>query len=111
MNFYEILLDEARNIGLVVKEKPLQSGDGRIKGNKIAIRHDIKTSRQKANVLAEELGHYYTSTGDIRDQSKLENRKQERQARLHGYNRLIGLMGIIHAFNAGCYRRISRRLH
>ena len=60
MNSYEILLDEARNIGLVVKEKPLQSGDGRIKGNKIAIRHDIKTSRQKANVLAEELGHYYT---------------------------------------------------
>lgn len=57
MNSYEILLDEARNIGLVVKEKPLQSGDGRIKGNKIAIRHDIKTSRQKANVLAEELGH------------------------------------------------------
>ena len=79
MNSYEILLDEARNIGLVVKEKPLQSGDGRIKGNKIAIRHDIKTSRQKANVLAEELGHYYPSTGDIRDQSKLENRKQERQ--------------------------------
>lgn len=105
MNSYEILLDEARNIGLVVKEKPLQSGDGRIKGNKIAIRHDIKTSRQKANVLAEELGHYYTSTGDIRDQSKLENRKQERQARLHGYNRLIGLVGIIHAFNAGCQNK------
>ena len=105
MNSYEILLDEARNIGLVVKEKPLQSGDGRIKGNKIAIRHDIKTSRQKANVLAEELGHYYTSTGDIRDQSTLENRKQERQARLHGYNRLIGLVGIIHAFNAGCQNK------
>lgn len=105
LNSYEILLDEARNIGLVVKEKPLQSGDGRIKGNKIAIRHDIKTSRQKANVLAEELGHYYTSTGDIRDQSKLENRKQERQARLHGYNRLIGLVGIIHAFNAGCQNK------
>lgn len=48
---------------------------------------------------------YYTSTGDIRDQSKLENRKQERQARLHGYNRLIGLVGIIHAFNAGCQNK------
>lgn len=105
LNSYEILLDEARNIGLVVKEKPLQSGDGRIKGNKIAIRHDIKTSRQKANVLAEELGHYYTSTGDIRDQSTLENKKQERQARLHGYNRLIGLTGIINAFEFGCRNR------
>ena len=94
MNSYEILLDEAHSAGLLVKEKPLQSNDGRINGNRIAIRRDIKTSRQKANVLAEELGHYYTSTGDIRDQSTLENRKQERQARLHGYNRLIGLMGI-----------------
>ena len=105
MNSYEILLDEAHSAGLLVKEKPLQGNDGRINGNKIAIRHDIKTSRQKANVLAEELGHYYTSTGDIRDQSKLENRKQERQARLHGYNRLIGLVGIIHAFNAGCQNK------
>lgn len=105
MNSYEILLDEAHSAGLLVKEKPLQGNDGRIYGNKIAIRRDIKTSRQKANVLAEELGHYYTSTGDIRDQSTLENRKQERQARLHGYNRLIGLMGIIHAFNAGCQNK------
>ncbi len=105
MNSYEILLDEAHSAGLLVKEKPLQSNDGRINGNRIAIRRDIKTSRQKANVLAEELGHYYTSTGDIRDQSTLENRKQERQARLHGYNRLIGLMGIIHAFNAGCQNK------
>ena len=105
MNSYEILLDEAHSAGLLVKEKPLQCNDGRINGNRIAIRHDIKTSRKKANVLAEELGHYYTSVGDIRDQSKLENRKQERQARLHGYNRLIGLMGIIHAFNAGCQNK------
>lgn len=105
MNSYEILLDEAHSAGLLVKEKPLQSNDGRINGNRIAIRRDIKTSRQKANVLAEELGHYYTSTGDIRDQSTLENRKQEHQARLHGYNRLIGLMGIIHAFNAGCQNK------
>ena len=105
VNSYEILLDEAHSAGLLVKEKPLQSNDGRINGNRIAIRRDIKTSRQKANVLAEELGHYYTSTGDIRDQSTLENRKQERQARLHGYNRLIGLVGIIHAFNAGCQNK------
>ena len=49
MNSYEILLDEARNIGLVVKEKPLQSGDGRIKGNKIAIQHDIKTSESQCS--------------------------------------------------------------
>lgn len=33
------------------------------------------------------------------------NRKQERQARLHGYNRLIGLTGIINAFLAGCQNK------
>ena len=30
------------------------------------------------------------------------NRKQERQARLNGYNRMIGVFGIIRAYEAGC---------
>ena len=33
------------------------------------------------------------------------NRKQERQARLWGYNKLIGLSGIVNAFRAGCQSR------
>ena len=37
MNRYEALLDEVYSKGLYVKEKPLQSSDGRIKGNRIAI--------------------------------------------------------------------------
>ena len=41
MNPYEILLDTAYNDGMLVKEKPLQGSDGRIKGNKIAIREDM----------------------------------------------------------------------
>ena len=32
-------------------------------------------------------------------------RKQEHQARLYGYNKMIGLYGIISAFNAGCHSR------
>lgn len=35
----------------------------------------------------------------------IQNRKQERQARLWGYNKLIGLTGIIKAFHAGCRNR------
>ena len=35
----------------------------------------------------------------------LHNRKQERQARLWAYNRLIGLRGIIKAYEAGCQSR------
>lgn len=101
---YESLLDEAHGQGLIVKDKPLQYNNGRIKGNRVAIRKDLNTA-EKACVLAEELGHHYTSVGCILDQTNSQNRKQERQARLWGYNRLIGLMGIIHAFNAGCQNK------
>lgn len=99
---YEALLDEAIDEGLVVKEKPLSSSDGRIKGNKIAVRQDIETLVEKACVLAEELGHHYTSVGNIIDMSDVGNRKQERQARLWGYNKQIGLSGLIRAFEHGC---------
>lgn len=102
MNKYEILLDEANDKGLIVKEKSLQSSNGHIKGNRIAIRKDLKTTVEKACVLAEELGHYETTVGDILEMSSSWNRKQERQARLNGYNRMIGVFGIIRAYEAGC---------
>lgn len=99
---YEALLDEAHHRGLVVKEKPLKYNNGRIKGNRIAIRKDIETTTEKTCVLAEELGHHYTSVGDIIDMENTQNRKQERQARFWAYNKLIGLRGIIDAYEAGC---------
>lgn len=99
---YEALLAKADSHGLIVKEKDLLANDGRIKGNKIAIRKDIETQTEKSCVLAEELGHYYTSSGDIIDQTDIMNQKQEYRARLYGYNLRIGLMGIIQAFKADC---------
>lgn len=104
---YEALLIEADNDGLIVKEKPLQYNNGRVKGNRIAIRKDIDTSAEKTCVLAEELGHHYTSVGDILDLSDPSKRKQERQARLWGYNKLIGLSGLVKAFEAGCQNRFE----
>lgn len=98
---YNALLDEANAEGLSIKERPFKTYDGRIKGNNIYLRENMNTT-EKACVLAEELGHHYTSVGCILDQTDLANRKQERQARLWGYNKLIGLIGIVHAFNAGC---------
>lgn len=99
---YESLLDEAHQDGLVVKEKPLKYNNGRIKEIKIAIRNDIDTTTEKSCVLAEELGHYYTTTGNILDQSIVMNRKQERRARLWAYDKMIGLNGLISAAKAGC---------
>ena len=57
---------------------------------------------EKACVLAEELGHHYTATGNILDQSTVENRKQEMYGRAHAYNRMIGLRGIIAAYLRHC---------
>ena len=99
---YEALLEEAHQDGLIVKEKPLKYNNGRIKGRRIAIRQDIETNTEKTCVLAEELGHHHTSVGNILDMNDVRNRKQERQARLWGYNKLIGLSGIIRTFRAGC---------
>lgn len=99
---YESLLDEAHQDGLIVKEKPLKYNNGRIRGMKIAIRKDIDTTIEKSCILAEELGHYYTTTGNILDQSVVMNRKQERRARLWAYDKMIGLHGLISAAKAGC---------
>ena len=65
----------------------------------------MKTSAEKTCVLSEELGHHHTSVGNIIDMTSAGNRKQERQARLWGYNKLIGLSGIVSAFRAGCQSR------
>ena len=99
---YEELLKLSDTENLIVKEQNIPGYGGRIYKNRIAIHQGIDTSVEKACVLAEELGHHYTSVGCILDQTDLANRKQERQARLWGYNKLIGLMGIVRAFNAGC---------
>lgn len=102
MTKYETLLDEAHKKKLKVKEYPLQGNDGRIYNNRIAIRSDIETEKEKACVLAEELGHYCTTTGNILDQSEDMNRKQEYRARLWSYNHMVGLRGIIRAYDNGC---------
>ena len=102
---YEDLLIEAEKENLIVKEKPLKANDGRIKGNRIAIRKDIPTLTEKACVLAEEIGHHKTTSGNIIRQETISEKKQENAARLWAYNRLIGLRGIIDGFTHGCRNR------
>jgi hypothetical protein len=98
---YTDLLVEADQLYLITKDKPLRAHDGRIKGNRIAIRKDMPEIKKKC-VLAEELGHYYTTVGDIMDQGTIANQKQEYRARLWSYNKLIGLNGIVTAYKSGC---------
>lgn len=103
MNKYEILLDKAVKDDLKVKEKVFKSNaDGLIKGNTILINHSISLTAKKSCVLAEELGHYYTTVGNILDQSTPENRKQELRARMWAYDKQIGLSGLIDAYENKC---------
>jgi hypothetical protein len=59
------------------------------------------TEKQKHIVLAEEIGHHFKTTGDITDQSKIENRKQEKLARRWAYEETVGIIKIIEAHNKG----------
>ena len=97
---YDDLLEISDGAGLITKEKDLMMHDGLICDNRIAIRETIETDKKKACVLAEELGHYYTSVGNIMDQTKDDNRRQEYRARCWAYDKLIGLDGILSCWKA-----------
>ena len=103
---YEKLLNEADRQGIYIYEDILKP---RIKGlygdNVICINKIIETNTEKACVLAEEIGHYHTSSGDILDQSKLANKKQEKRARNWAYERLVPLDGLVKAYKLGVRNR------
>ena len=104
MNYEEL---QIQNADLNMKEMDLSEVSG-LKGlyynGNIAIEKKL-TQNQKACVLAEELGHHYTTVGNILDQSDTDSMKQERKARLWAYNKLIGLSGIIQGYKAHCRSR------
>lgn len=103
---YEDLLKEIYKEGIEYYENDYI---GKLKGlyvdNTITLNTNIETGIEKRCILAEELGHHYTSYGDILDQSKLENRKQERKARAWAYKKLVSIDSLINAFEYGCRNR------
>ena len=108
MNKFEKLEDVAYQDDVDVLNYRFESNN--IKGlycdGVIAIREDM-TIPEKTCTLAEELGHHETSVGNILDMTSAVNRKQERQARLWAYNKQIGLIGLVRAFEHGCQNRFE----
>lgn len=100
---YEELQDVACKDGIDVIERRFKSNN--IKGlycnGTVALNEDM-TQVEKSCVLAEEIGHHCTSSGDILDQTDIMNRKQEYRARFYGYNLKIGLTGLIRGYEEGC---------
>ncbi|MEG1256667.1 ImmA/IrrE family metallo-endopeptidase [Clostridium sp.] len=106
MSTYEEVLINFENKGVEVIELDLGTNKecGKCIGNMIFINKNLNT-KQKYCVLIEELGHYYTSTGDITNQNKTTNRKQELIARRWGYKYIIGIVDLINAHRHGCMYR------
>lgn len=109
MTNLEMLEDTADREGVPIDTVRFESE--RIKGlycdGNIALSADLETSADRSAILAEELGHHYTSSGNILDQSDSGNRKQELRAHVWAYNRLIGLQGLISAYRHGCSNRFE----
>ena len=105
---YEDLLEEARIDGIRVYEN-YRFRSPRIKGlycdGNVALSDMLKTSAERCSVLAEELGHHYTAVGDITDLNTVSSRKLERLGRIYAYNKLIGLSGIVDAYEHRCQSR------
>ena len=109
LNTYEELLQDADDEQVHVHESVDLNGEKRLNGlyvdGHIALDSQLKTTAEKTSILAEEMGHHFTSVGDITDLKNVNSRQQELDARLWGYNRLIGLRGIIRAFEHHCQNR------
>lgn len=99
---YEVLENEIRSKGVdVIRMKFKGNLKGLYADNTIAIDTKLQTKAEQCCVLAEEIGHHYTSSGNILDINDVRNIKQEKRARNWAYEKLVGITGIINAFNAG----------
>jgi hypothetical protein len=106
MNAYEKLLTEFSEELIIDEVADLPSN---LKGlyvlsnrcNLILLNGDLKLVNEKTCILAEEIGHHCTSIGNILDQSKIKNRKQEKKARRWAVNKLIKVEQFVDAYKEG----------
>lgn len=103
---YEKLQKEAAQKSIDIYEESMKpTVKGLYGNNTIWINKGIPTNTEKACILAEELGHFHNTNGDIIDQTKLTNRKQEQRARQWSYEKLIPLSSIVQAHEGGIGNR------
>lgn len=98
MTKYEELLSEYE--GVVNVEERTMINEGLYCDGYIWIKQDLNNHR-KACVLAEEIGHHYTSVGDITNLKNIGNRKQEHVARKWAFEKLVPLHVVKNAIAQG----------
>lgn len=73
----------------------------------IMLNKGISLETERRCILAEELGHYHTTYGNIIDQTDIRNRKYEKKARNWAFEKLITMDRIIEAFHKGIRNRFE----
>ncbi|MEK3796142.1 ImmA/IrrE family metallo-endopeptidase [Paenibacillus sp. FSL R7-0204] len=104
---YESLLRETSKKDIEVYEVTLR---GNLKGlykDQIIWLDKSISDIEKHCILAEEMGHYETTTGNILDQNDIRNRKQELRARQWAYQKIIPLSAIVQAHHSGAKGRFE----
>jgi len=108
----DYLINEAWKYDVEVHERDMVPTIKGLYADKVIwINRNIPTESEKCCILAEELGHYHTSHGNILDQSNLNNRKQEQRARNWAYEQLISLNKIVQAYEEGVSGRFELAEH
>lgn len=99
---YEELLCDAEKAGVEVIEADLYTSKkcGRCINNLILINSNTST-KEKKEILAEELSHYMKNCGDILDQTITSNIKQENIARRESYKMLVEPVDLIEGMKHG----------
>lgn len=97
MTKYEELIGEYEQ--LIIEERPMIN-DGLYADGCVCINKDMSANK-KVCILAEEIGHYETTSGAILDQTNTGNRKQELIARKWAYNKVVPEEKISEAISEG----------
>lgn len=96
------LLYEIEKNNLKVYELPMDKNvKGLCIGKNIIINKGLSNEAERNCILAEEIGHYKTTVGDITKGNTVACAKQELKARAYAYDMLIGLDGLVAASEAG----------
>lgn len=104
MTHFEELEQLAADEGIPVDFVSFQSE--RLKGlyidGNIALSDALVTDAEKASILAEEIGHHFTSSGNILDMDDPFNRRQELIAREYGHRLLVDIPQLVTVYESGC---------
>lgn len=97
---YEKLKLQYEHLSFIEDPNMPKGLSGLYRDNVILINKHL-TYYEKHCVLAEELGHYETTVGDITNLTEIRNRKLELVARTWGYEKIVSLDSLIDCFTKG----------